>query len=80
MQTVAISEFKATCLALLERVRKTGVPLLVTRRGVPVAEIRPPGPGERPPSWLGCLAETGEVIGDLVEPVAAAEDWEAMAP
>ena len=30
---VAISEFKAKCLSLLEEVRKTKTPLRVTRRG-----------------------------------------------
>ena len=38
-----ISKFKATCLAVLERVRKTGEPVLVTRFGHPVAEIVAPG-------------------------------------
>ncbi len=42
MQTIAISKFKATCLAVLESVRRTGQPVLVTRFGKPVAEIVPP--------------------------------------
>lgn len=36
METIAISAFKATCLAVLERVRKTRKPILVTRFGEPV--------------------------------------------
>src|SRR6266404_5716433 len=42
MEEIAISKFKATCLAVLERVRKTGRPVLVTRFGEPVAELVPP--------------------------------------
>ena len=42
MEEIAISKFKATCLAVLERVRKTGQPILVTRFGQVIAEIRPP--------------------------------------
>ena len=42
MDSMAISKFKATCLATLERVRKTGRPLRVTRFGKPIAEICPP--------------------------------------
>jgi prevent-host-death family protein len=38
---VRISDFKAHCLGLLERMRRTGHPLLVTRHGVPVAEVVP---------------------------------------
>ena len=37
MEEMAISRFKATCLAVLERVRKTRKPVRVTRFGVPVA-------------------------------------------
>jgi len=39
MQEVAISEFKAKCLALLEAVRKTKKPLRITRYGEPVADV-----------------------------------------
>ena len=44
MEEVAISEFKAKCLALLERVRQTKKPLRITRFGKPVAEVVPPSP------------------------------------
>src|SRR5207302_1891342 len=39
MEEMAISKFKATCLAVLERVRKTKKPILVTRFGEPIAEV-----------------------------------------
>jgi len=42
MQEIAISKFKATCLAVLKRVRETGEPVLVTRFGQPIARIEPP--------------------------------------
>lgn len=80
MEQIAISEFKATCLAVLERVRVTGQPVLVTRRGQPVAEIVPPSPqagGRR--SWLGSARGQGRVLGDLVAPATADEDWEVLA-
>ena len=52
MKTVSASEFKSRCLALLEEVRRTRRPLLVTRHGKPVAEISPHVPvkseGENP--------------------------------
>jgi prevent-host-death family protein len=44
MKEVAISEFKAKCLALLDEVQKTKKPLLVTRFGEPVAEVVPHSP------------------------------------
>ena len=42
MQEIAISEFKAKCLALLEPVRATKKPIQITRFGKPVAEVVPP--------------------------------------
>lgn len=42
MEEIAISEFKAKCLAILEQVRLTKTPIRVTRFGKPVAEIVPP--------------------------------------
>lgn len=40
-KTVPATEFKTHCLALLEEVRETRQPLLVTRHGKPVVEISP---------------------------------------
>lgn len=78
MDSIAISEFKATCLAVLERVRRTGQPVLVTRRGEPVAEIVPPSPHTRGTSWLGSARGTGSISGDLISPAADEEDWDAL--
>jgi prevent-host-death family protein len=78
VETIAISKFKATCLAVLERVRKTGTPILVTRFGEPVAEIVPPPPAERPANWLGCMAGTGRIVGDIVSPASDEDDWDAL--
>lgn len=78
METVSISKFKATCLALLEKVRRTGEPILVTRRGKPVAEVVPPRPPQRPPSWLGVMKEIGKMVGDVVSPPSEEDDWEAL--
>jgi antitoxin (DNA-binding transcriptional repressor) of toxin-antitoxin stability system len=74
--TVSISVFKATCLAALERVRVTGRPLLVTKRGVPIAQVTPPPPLEPDDAGYGSMRGTAEELGDLVEPLGE-EDWEA---
>ena len=78
MQELAISKFKATCLAVLEEVRKTGTPVLITRFGKPVAEIVPPTPPRRPDDWLGSMASSGRIVGDIVSPAAEEDDWEAL--
>ena len=77
-ETIAISKFKATCLAVLERVRVTGKRVVVTRFGEPVAEVVPPTPPPREPDWLGSMHDRGTIRGDLVAPVAGEEEWEVL--
>ena len=78
METIAISKFKAECLAILERVRRTGQPVLVTRFGEPVAEVGPPQVIGRSEGWLGSLREQGRINGDIVAPASTEEEWEAL--
>lgn len=78
METMAISKFKATCLAVLERVRKTGKPIQITRFGKPVAEVVPPSPPRRPEHWIGSMSASAEITGDIVSPAADEADWEAL--
>ena len=77
MDEIQISKFKATCLAVLDRVGKTRKPVLVTRFGKPVARVLPPPPGPAD-DWLGAMKGQGEIHGDLVAPVADLSEWEAL--
>lgn len=77
METVAISIFKAKCLAILERVRQTGEPILVTRRGVPVAQVGPPRAAAFEQSAFGALRHSAQERGDIVEPLPS-DEWEAL--
>ncbi|HET6931672.1 MAG TPA: type II toxin-antitoxin system Phd/YefM family antitoxin [Candidatus Acidoferrum sp.] len=76
MEEIAISKFKATCLAVLEKVKKTGQPILVTRFGHPVAQIIPPSPAKRAPK-LGTGIGSITIHGDIVGPISDLSDWEA---
>jgi antitoxin (DNA-binding transcriptional repressor) of toxin-antitoxin stability system len=76
MEEIAISKFKATCLAVLERVRRTGQPIRVTRFGQPIAEIGPPSRTKRS-IRLGGGIGTMEILGDIVGPIGDISDWEA---
>ena len=78
MEEVTISKFKATCLALLAKVKGTGQPILVTRKGEPIAQIVPPPLPERPSSWLGSFASSGKIVGDIVSPALDEEEWDAL--
>src|SRR6267154_1873053 len=66
LEEIAISEFKAKCLAVLERVRKTKKPVRITRFGKPVAEIIPPTAVEDRAAWVGSMKGRFEILGDIV--------------
>jgi antitoxin (DNA-binding transcriptional repressor) of toxin-antitoxin stability system len=77
-ETVSISRFKATCLGLLAKVKRTGRPILVTRKGEVIAQILPPPPPEKPPSWLGSFHSSGKILGDIVLPAVEAKEWDVL--
>ena len=56
-RTMSVSEFRAKCLALMDEVAETGVPIVITRRGVPVAEIEPVTPEEERLFYEGRMEE-----------------------
>lgn len=78
IQEVAISKFKAECLALLQEVGKTRTPIRVTRRGKPIADVVPIPTASDERSWLGCLEGTVKILGDVISPVIDVETIEAM--
>jgi prevent-host-death family protein len=78
METIPVSKFKATCLAVMQRVKRTGKPVLITRFGEPIAEVVPPRPRAGHASWLGSMAGRGTIVGDIVAPAVDAEEWEAI--
>jgi prevent-host-death family protein len=77
MKEIAISEFKAKCLALLDQVQKTKKPIRITRFGKPVAEVAPASPAS-PAEWIGSLRDSIEILGDIVAPANEESDWEAL--
>jgi prevent-host-death family protein len=78
MEEISISEFKAKCLAILERVRKTRKPVRVTRFGKPVAEVIAPSPVKQRSEWMGSMKGQMEILGDIVSPVIDENDIEAL--
>lgn len=71
-----MSKFKATCLAALDRVRRTGRPLRVTRFGKPLADVFPPQDVKAPPNWLGAMRGRGRLVDDLIAPAEPADAWD----
>jgi prevent-host-death family protein len=78
MVEIPISEFKAKCLAILERVRKTREPIRITRHGKPVAEVVPTNSIVDRAAWLKSIQETSTIKGDLIAPAHDSDEWEML--
>ncbi len=78
MDQMPISKFKATCLATLERVRRTGRPLRVTRFGKPMADIVPSAAEPARAEWLGSLRGSLKIEGDITVPSSELVTWDAL--
>lgn len=70
---VGATEFKARCLELMDRVAATGNPVVITKRGRPVARLVPVQ--QRPRSIVGALKGHARIRGDIVSPIDIR--WEA---
>ena len=73
---VAATEFKAKCLALIDRVRERGEPITITKRGRVVARLVPAGDEEDRP-WLR-VRRTVRWAGDPLAPVIDEADIRAL--
>jgi len=76
MKTMPAGEFKAKCLQVMEQVRATRTPVVVTKRGKPIAKLVPAE--ESRSSAFDSLKGRIEILGDIVSPIVPAEDWEAL--
>jgi prevent-host-death family protein len=78
---MAAGEFKAKCLSVMAEVNSTGKPVLVTKRGKPLARVLPleePAPKESPEAIFGCLRDFLAVPGQTIdgnEPFIPLEEW-----
>ncbi|TVR65847.1 MAG: type II toxin-antitoxin system Phd/YefM family antitoxin [Spirochaetaceae bacterium] len=74
MHTISASEFKAKCLAIIDEVGDAGQPVVITKRGRPVAElVRYVNREEGTPQET--LRGSLRINGDIVAPVVAVSDW-----
>ena len=74
-ETITISEFKATCLSVLDRVKRTKQAIIETRRGEPIAMIDPPPLPMKKESWLGSFKSKGKISGDILSPAIDSNEW-----
>ena len=78
MQEIPISEFKAKCLGILQRVEKTKQPIRITRHGKPVADVVPTVPVADRAALFGSMRNSIKILGDIVSPVIDLDEIEAL--
>jgi len=76
MKQIAAGDFKARCLNLMEGVNKTKEPLLITKRGRPVAKLVPVESDN--PSLMGRLEGIVRITGDIESPIEPPEAWDSV--
>jgi prevent-host-death family protein len=76
MKTIPAGQFKARCLRLMDEVRTTREPLLITKKGRPVAKLIPAE--NQPDDIFGCLKGEIEIVGDIESPIVPWEEWDAL--
>ena len=76
MKKIAAGEFKARCLTLMEEVCATREPLVITKRGKPVAKLVPADKTSR--EFLGRLKGVMRIVGEIESPVEPPEAWESL--
>ena len=72
-RTVKASEFKATCLKLMDEVAETGKEIVITKRGKPVAKLT--SHQERPKTLFGIDRGRLKITGDIISPIDV--EWDA---
>jgi len=68
---VAAASFKANCLRLMDEVAQQRRPIVITKRGKPVAKLVPVE--EEAPDLFGYMAGTAKICGDIIGPVEDSE-------
>ena len=73
MRTVKASEFKAKCLKIMDEVAATGEPVIITKYGVPVAQLV--SAVQKPKTLFGALSGSILYMGDIISPIDV--EWNA---
>jgi prevent-host-death family protein len=74
MSEIIISEFRTHLHSILRRVQKSKRPVLITRFGIPVAEVRPVANRK----FMGSMKSETKIVGDIVSPASDPDDWEVL--
>lgn len=73
-QEITATEFKATCLKVMDKVHEKHIEILITKHGKPIAMIVPV-PERESDEIYGCMANTATIQDDIISPIKTS--WEA---
>ena len=73
MKTIKASEFKATCLGIMNEVADSGEPVVITKNGKPISKLVPYY--QKPASLFGLHRGVIKSLDDLIAPLDDA--WDA---
>ncbi|HXR16244.1 MAG TPA: type II toxin-antitoxin system Phd/YefM family antitoxin [Terriglobales bacterium] len=76
MKTMPAGQFKARCLKVMDDVQSTREPVVITKKGRPVAKLVPAE--EASDEFLGKLSGTMKIVGDITQPIEDPETWDAL--
>lgn len=76
MKILPAAEFKARCLSIMEEVRQKREPVLITKRGKPLAKLVPPD--QKSNDLIGRLNGVIKITGDIESPIEPPEAWESV--
>jgi prevent-host-death family protein len=63
--TISATDFKARCLSILDDMEQSGEPIIITRRGLPVAVLGP-APKDAWKSPADSWKDKAEILGDII--------------
>lgn len=75
---ISVSEFKKHCLSIMEAVYQNHSSFVITKRGKPIAEVKPLLNKEKEFKSAygllkGCMTEKGDIVN-----FSSSDDWKAM--
>ena len=73
MKKIAAGAFKTNCLAIMDEVQAKREPVVITKRGKPVAKLVPVI--EEADDIYNFLAGKGTIAGDVVSPALSKGEW-----
>jgi prevent-host-death family protein len=76
MKTMPAGQFKARCLRVMDEVQSTREPVVITKKGRPVAKLVPAT--EPTDDFLGKLSGSMRIVGDITQPIEDPETWDAL--